>query len=297
MDIGGMVPPVYHDLSFPLIIHSPDVSGSATTSSCWHEDLEWKLIYSGKTTALIESHYVTAEKDEIIFMNPYQMHSMPALEGNNRQYYLFMLDLDFFRKTGVSSLDLRKLFMQNRIQIHNHIRNPRLTEILRRIIHAYFSPVSYTKELLQGLLLEFFALLLQEEVSDAMGEEVGPERLRYYRAIEPALETVHMLYSQKISGEELARQCQMSVYYFSHIFKRVMGMTPGQYQTEYRLRIADILLKQSQMSVRAVAHAVGFEDEAYFSRCYKKHKGISPRESQNTQSITNTMGAPTQKDK
>ena len=49
-----------------------------------------------------------------------------------------------------------------------------------------------------------------------------------------------------------------------------------QYQNECRLRIADVLLKVSTLSISEIAGAVGFQDEAYFSRTYKKSRGLSP---------------------
>ena len=121
---------------------------------------------------------------------------------------------------------------------------------------------------------------MEEEVSDMAGEELDPDRVKYYHAIENAIENIHMNYNKKISIEELAAMCKMSMYYFHRVFKRVMGVTPVQYQTEYRLQVADMLMKNDHQSISTIAHMVGFNDEAYFSRCYKKYRGISPRQFQ-----------------
>ena len=124
MDIGGMAPPYYQDPSFPfhLTQHMPSVE----QPSCWHEDLEMKLVCAREITVVIDNKILTAQKDEIIFVNPYQIHSMPVLEGSDHFYHLYMMDLNFFQKCGIHSLNLRQIFMQNHIQIHNHIKNPRL---------------------------------------------------------------------------------------------------------------------------------------------------------------------------
>ena len=110
---------------------------------------------------------------------------------------------------------------------------------------------------------------------------VDPDRIRYYQAIEPAVGAIHSDYNKKLTSEELADRCSMSVYYFCRVFKRVMGVTPVQYQTEYRMRIAELLLRDGQLSVTAIVHMIGYEDETYFSRCYKKYRGISPRQEKN----------------
>jgi transcriptional regulator GlxA family with amidase domain len=55
-----------------------------------------------------------------------------------------------------------------------------------------------------------------------------------------------------------------------------MNVTPVQYLTEYRVDLAETMLKNTGNSVSDIAWKCGFEDESYFSRCYKKIKGISP---------------------
>ncbi|MBQ7983618.1 MAG: helix-turn-helix transcriptional regulator [Clostridia bacterium] len=276
MDICGMVAPSYADPSFLLGIVHYTAQGTGPQPSCWHEDLEIKLIRTGQTTVIIDSDIITAKEDEILFVNPYQIHSMPKIEGNDMLYDLFMIHPDFFQSSGIQSLNLRKVFNQSRCRIRNHIRNPRLSGILKQILAANEEKGPYSVPLIQGLLMEFFSVLLTEEVSDTLAEEIDPKHLRYYRAIEPAVEAIHARDNEKFSGDELAEMCYMRASYFSRIFKRVMGVTPVQYQTEYRIRIADLLLKYDSNSISAIAHMVGFEDEAYFSRCYKQYKGISP---------------------
>ncbi len=281
MDIGGMVPPKYEDAAFPISIFPYTGVRYMPQPSCWHEDLEIKLIHEGKTIVNIDSALLTACTDEMIFVNPYQIHSMPMLEGNDRMYSLFMVNLDFFQACGIQSLNLRKVFLQQNIRIRSHIQNRRLAEILQKILLVTKEQPAYGATWIQGLLLEFFSILLTEEVSGKGTEALDPARMRYYHAIAPAVEVIHSDYNKKLTSGELADRCSMSLYYFCRVFKRVMGATPVQYQTEYRMRIADMLLRDGQMSIAAIAHMVGYEDETYFSRCYKNYKGISPRQEKN----------------
>ena len=49
-----------------------------------------------------------------------------------------------------------------------------------------------------------------------------------------------------------------------------------EYLLDYRLRVADVLLGNSDRSVGEIAEACGFESTAYFCRCFKNHYGVSP---------------------
>ena len=59
-----------------------------------------------------------------------------------------------------------------------------------------------------------------------------------------------------------------------------MNVTPVQYITEYRVDLAETMLKNTANSVSDIAWKCGFDDESYFSRCYKKIKGVSPKKVQ-----------------
>ena len=57
-----------------------------------------------------------------------------------------------------------------------------------------------------------------------------------------------------------------------------MGKSPKEYLTEYRIKQACRLLKETDLSISAIAYSVGFENNLYFSKAFKKQKGLSPSE-------------------
>jgi len=65
--------------------------------------------------------------------------------------------------------------------------------------------------------------------------------------------------------------------YFRRCFKKEVGKNPLEYLIYLRINQGKMMLKQDTFtSVENVAHACGFNDSFYFSRCFKKHVGISP---------------------
>ncbi len=278
MDIGGNIPCKYNNTALPLGIYRFTSSPVSDQPSCWHEDLEIKLIVSGTTIVVVDSEIIKATEGEILFINPYQIHSMPAFKGNDKLYNMFTLPLDFFHRTGIQALDLRKAFMEDKLRICNLIRSPKLTEILKGILDAENSDSKYRQQRILGLFLEFFSILFEEETTEGSGADPIPEMMKNYYLIEPALKHIHANFNQKNNSEQLAKLCKISFSYFCRVFKQVMGMTATDYQNEYRMQIADILLKSNKQSVTEIANIVGFEDRAYFCRCYKHYKGVSPRQ-------------------
>lgn len=97
----------------------------------------------------------------------------------------------------------------------------------------------------------------------------------------PALEYMHHNYSLNKSVDFFASLCMMSKYYFIRTFKKNTDMTPVEYLKMLRITKAIDLLEQTNLKVSEISEMVGYADPLYFSRLFKKIKGISPTEYRN----------------
>ncbi len=84
-------------------------------------------------------------------------------------------------------------------------------------------------------------------------------------------------YASAITRWKLAEAVNASEDYVSRVFHRELGLTPWEYLTRLRVQRAKELLRGSSRSVAAVAREVGFSDQAYFSRVFRKATGSSPQ--------------------
>ncbi len=78
--------------------------------------------------------------------------------------------------------------------------------------------------------------------------------------------------------DELAAVAGLSKYHFLRQFSRVVGMTPGAYLRSLRMCRAARLLRTTRDPIAKVARASGFTDHASFSRAFRRHAGLSPRQ-------------------
>lgn len=82
-------------------------------------------------------------------------------------------------------------------------------------------------------------------------------------------------YMKDIGLEDIASTVGFDKSYIGRVFKKNEGKTIMNYVLEYRIEKANSLIKKG-MSVSEVSYAVGFNDPAYFSKCFKKVTGTSP---------------------
>ena len=85
-------------------------------------------------------------------------------------------------------------------------------------------------------------------------------------------------YNEEINIEEYARSRHVSTSWFNKSFKTAVGTTPMNYILSIRIRNAQILLETTDYNISNIASMVGYENAFYFSRLFKKHKGLSPAE-------------------
>ncbi|WP_187355568.1 AraC family transcriptional regulator [Paenibacillus tengchongensis] len=97
--------------------------------------------------------------------------------------------------------------------------------------------------------------------------------LQHY--VEHAREYISKRYHGTIDIEELARASGVSSSRFYRAFRLHTGLSPLQYTTSVRLHASMQLLSGGASSVVETAHAVGYPDEHYFSRLFKKQLGLS----------------------
>lgn len=83
-------------------------------------------------------------------------------------------------------------------------------------------------------------------------------------------------YSSTLSATEIARTSGMSYSYFSRCFHDVIGESFSDYCTHVRISHAKQMLLNTGKSIQEIAFSVGYQDEKYFSRIFKKVTGTSP---------------------
>ena len=150
----------------------------------------------------------------------------------------------------------------------------------------YMEDFQSSSEIVSGLV----ASVLDEEFSlEALAQTVvtyGLSCLRHDKAspFEIMVSKKIIAYIQQhyqeseLSVAQLAHLFQMNVSYMGYLFKKVNNQSILQYITSMRMEHAKKLLEGNQFRVFEVAKLVGYGDEFYFSRRFKKSYGCSPKE-------------------
>jgi AraC-like DNA-binding protein len=99
-----------------------------------------------------------------------------------------------------------------------------------------------------------------------------------YKRLTPALEHVVAHHRRPLAVADLARRAGLSASQLQREFRRLFGMTVGEYILRLRLLMARRRLRGTTDAVGRIATECGFYDQAHFTRAFKQHTGQTPLE-------------------
>ena len=127
-------------------------------------------------------------------------------------------------------------------------------------------------KLSEVLFIEVLRLTMNERVEGRTGwlTAVGD------RIVGAALNAMHGQPAHGWTLEELAHSAGTSRSVLAERFARLVGSTPMQYLTQWRMLLASSLLCQSQAPLASIANDVGYQTDAAFSRAFRREFGVPP---------------------
>ena len=123
-----------------------------------------------------------------------------------------------------------------------------------------------------------------KKINDIADEEFGAEmpqaevREGKNQSIELAKDYMEEHYFESLTLNMVADKVGITPAYLSSLFSQHMGITLIDYLNEVRIDHACIYLKQNYFKTYEIAYKVGYRDEKYFSKVFRKVKGMSPSE-------------------
>lgn len=226
------------------------------------EDYELVLIMKGQGFIMISGETFPVKSGDLICFHPNVEHSLWVEDAPYMEFY----GMHFGLPRMSAPFTFPALL---------HLESTLRLEILFKSLHDIYRQKGYLYEWrmnlwVQQILCEIFAIL---------HEKAHPiETLRIHKV----LDYIHEDPCRPLTLEDLLKQVNIQKSLFLKSFRNVTGTTPTQYIIGQRLEYARDLLLETSLPVMQISENCGFSDALYFSRCFRKHFGMSPRQYRET---------------
>lgn len=227
-----------------------------------HPFTELFLVTGGSGEFYIEDAKYPLKKGDFIIVGANTTHTEKSSEENPLEYIVVAVE-DFNLDFGENNY-----FMFNCTNNHNIIRFMYSLVVEQENAKAYSDRVC--QNILEIILIEVLrATKLHIDTEPAVNASNECFKLKKY------LETN---YAEKITLDNLAKLSNLNKFYLIHAFNKYFGCSPINYLCGIRIRVAKDLLANSDYSIAQIALSAGFSSQSYFSQCFIKDCGLSPKE-------------------
>ena len=137
--------------------------------------------------------------------------------------------------------------------------------------------LQYLCQLLYSMLtnlvktVELELLIDQKELEEEKTQHLSP-------ILKNAVRYMELHYRENLRLDDVANHVGLNASYFSSVFKKGLSISFSQYLMQLRIEEACRLLRQTDRTLVEIALSLGFENQSYFSKSFKKHKGMSPNQ-------------------
>ena len=131
-------------------------------------------------------------------------------------------------------------------------------------------------EVMFEALARVFLVKLIQKYADCSDEEIGFSARFTAAHYKRVLDYVAAHYGEAITLEAMASEAGISPSHFSRLFKDVVGKSPMQFVTGFRVEQAQKMLADPNLTLSDIALACGFSDQAHFNRVFRRACGETP---------------------
>jgi AraC family transcriptional regulator of arabinose operon len=157
-----------------------------------------------------------------------------------------------------------------RLDLRSSARRAQIGELFEHLIQLSKSTHFRKTQLAMSVLEQLF---LWCDIANPLAAHV-----RLDPRIQRTLDHLQSHAARSIRISELAQVAGMSASRLAHLFRLQLGISPMQWLENQRMERARELLLMSGRPIADVGSASGMPNPVWFSRCFRRHTGVSPRD-------------------
>ncbi|WP_078431716.1 AraC family transcriptional regulator [Metabacillus halosaccharovorans] len=227
---------------------------------------ELLVVMEGKGHMMLDHDNILLHQQDICVIHPSQVYEIYTSPDESIDYMIFTFDI--FSSMQTEGESFHKLGNDEQFPLQGKLAIPGHSHIIEEVEILYSSKnkeqVFYQRLLFENII---YKLLQHQDV---------PLVKDTFTAIEEAKQYIDCHFNEQISIELLAEKADLSPKYFSALFKKECGISVSDFITRLRVNEAKRRLVSGDETVRQIAAQIGYSDEFYLSRKFKKAVGMAP---------------------
>lgn len=245
----------------------------------------FELIYVVGGTGIqdINNNKFQYKKGNLFLVTPQDVHSFEILTPTK---FFFLRFSEYYIKENSKNKQMETVLrmeyiLQNASHrpgciLKNKIDKPLIASLIDTIINEQENKQIYHQKITEQIVNTIItvvarniALKLPKNIKETTGEMVL-EILHYIQE--------NIFNPKELKSDKISEHFNISLNYLGKYFKKQTGETLQEYISNYKLRLIEARLLNSDMRINEIADELNFSDESHLNKVFRKHTGMNPSE-------------------
>jgi len=245
-----------------------------------HRDFQILYVLEGELSLTLFYATYRLQPGSIHIIHSEDVHSIKSITKNNLVLVL-SFDSDYFQ--SIFPHFITTVFITNIEEGAFEKRDALCNDIFTIVAETcdkssgYVSRINNAAVSLINTLMHHFRGFVIEPNRKVFIHKTSHDYLQVDR-ISRVIQYVYEHYPYKISLSEIAENEQVSSYYLSHMFHKLVGINFRDFLSMVRVEMSEAAVLSTDRSIAQIAQDVGFSDAKYYVKHFHDHLGCHPRE-------------------
>ncbi|MEF3306961.1 AraC family transcriptional regulator [Paenibacillus sp. GYB003] len=253
----------------PIDIYEQKHMGGHLVAEHHHQSYQLLFVLEGEGTIRLDGDTSRLEANDTALIVPYSVH---AVMSDSRLTLLVLAFDESALDPEMAELLLRGRFPASVLMKPNLFVGSELRQLLRKMLFEQSKDASMLGRLSLKIHLSQLLLTLarstQSRTAGSDSNRLRAEKIRGY---------IDSHYFEPLTAVDIASKLGISTRHVNTIFKERYELTPMQYLTEVRIRLAQKLLAETGKDIISICFEVGYDSVSTFYRSFKAVAKLSPK--------------------
>ncbi len=232
---------------------------------------ELLLVTGGKGYIATENKEYSVEKGMLFYLKPSILHSIESSLNeplNFLSVHFSFVCVNFYDDNWNLSTEIKYLELPTMQKFKNYYT---IFRIFKKLVETWSIKLPD---------YEFSCKIMLEKLLFEINDNLKRQNTNYSSTlkVEKIIKYLHENINKSITLDELSELVSLSPSYLSRTFKDTTGYSIIGFFNKMKIDKAEALITVGDKKIKEISELLGFKDEFYFSRLFKKIKGISPKD-------------------
>jgi AraC-like DNA-binding protein len=266
---------------FPVdVFISDNMEKNIDVNPHWHDCIEILYVLEGNAWQKLNEKFFRIAKNDIVILGSGDIHSTSCAGGECVKILVLKFQPGVIEPAYSNIIESGYIvsFLNSSVSRHFNLESSGIDlegvyELFTKLYKEFSEKRTGYEIYIKGYMYQIIGVFLRNGLIQLYHPGEWTEELK---RLNPLLNYIEKNYNEEINVKDAAKMVNLSYYYFSRYFKKMIGKSFVEYIDYVRVCEAERLISSGNMRIADAAFEVGFKNICSFNKVYRRIRGFTP---------------------